>query len=286
MPSVAERLARARTHLESAGLTAAEAALDAEVLARHVLQWDRAHLLSRGREPEPPDFAETYAALVARRARREPVAQIVGHREFWGLEFDVTPDVLVPRPETELIVEEAIAFARERHCRTMADVGTGSGCLAVSIARELPDVRVTAIDISPAALAVARRNARRHAVAERISFLEGHLLGPLDGRVDLIVSNPPYVPETEATLLAPEVRDHEPHAAIFGGPDGLDVLRALFADAPGHLAEGGRLVVEFGFGQRDAIVHLAQAAGWNVLRVRDDLQGIPRTLVLTRNRYA
>ena len=283
MASVAERLARARAQLEAAGLSPADAALDAEVLARHVLQWDRATLIIRSRDGEPAGFADRLGDLVARRSAREPVAQIVGHREFWGLDFEVTPDVLVPRPETEIIVEEAIQFATTAECRTVADVGTGSGCLAVAIAREIPDARIVAIDVSPAALAVAHRNAARHAVDHRIVFREGSVLTPLAEPVDLIVSNPPYVPDSAASTLAPEVVEHEPHRALFGGDDGLDVIRELLDRAPARLADGGRLVVEFGFGQSAQMIQLSDRAGWTILRVRDDLQGIPRTIVLTRN---
>jgi release factor glutamine methyltransferase len=292
MASVAERLAQARAQLEAAGLSPADAALDAEVLARHVMQWDRAQLIVRARDTEPSAFADRLAALIARRAAREPVAQIVGHREFWGLEFEVTSDVLVPRPETEIIVEEAIDFGKTAPCRTVVDVGTGSGCLAVAIAHEMADTQVAAIDVSPDALVVAQRNASRHGVADRIRFLHGNVLEPLadgskpwptwDVRVDLIVSNPPYVRDGDAPGLSAEVRDHEPHAALFGGKDGFDVIRQLLDQAHAHLAAAGRLVVEFGFGHGDQMIRLAGNAGWTILRVRDDLQGIPRTIVLTR----
>ena len=292
MASVAERLAQARAQLEAAGLSPADAALDAEVLARHVMQWDRAQLIIRARDSEPQSFGDRLAALIVRRAAREPVAQIVGHREFWGLEFEVTPEVLVPRPETELIVEEAIDFAKTDPCRAIVDVGTGSGCLAVAIAHEIPGAQLAAIDVSPGALAVAQRNASRHGVADRIRFLHGNVLEPLAGApepwrtweagVDLIVSNPPYVRDGDAPGLSAEVRDHEPHAALFGGQDGFDVIRQLLDQAHSHLAAAGRLVVEFGFGHGDQMIRLAGNAGWTILRVRDDLQGIPRTIVLTR----
>lgn len=283
MPSVAERLAQARALLETAGFSPADAALDVEVLARHLLQWDRAELIVNARRPEPTGFAERLAAFVARRVLREPVAQIVGHREFWGLDFEITRDVLVPRPETEIIVEEAIEFTKTSPCRSVADVGTGSGCLAVTIAYEITDARVVAIDTSPAALAVAGRNAARHGVDGRVRLLEGDVLGPLDGCVDLIVSNPPYVPDADAMTLPPDVVEYEPYGALFGGPDGLAVIRRLLSEAHSHLAANGRLVVEFGFGQREHITALARESGWTILRVRDDLQGIPRTIVLTRN---
>jgi release factor glutamine methyltransferase len=282
MPSVAERLAAARGRLEAAGLDPADAALDAEVLARHALGWDRATLLARSRENEPLEFPAVYDALIARRIAREPVAQIVGVREFWDRDFEVTRDVLVPRPETEIIIEEALEFARQHPCRRVIDVGTGSGCLAVTIACELPNVRVTATDVSEAALAVARRNAQRHGVADRVTLVRADVLEGIDEMADLIVANPPYVPESDAAQMPPEVVRYEPHQALFGGPTGLEVIGRLFAQAPARLAPGGRLVVEFGFGQSDSVSNLARKAGWNIERIREDLQGIPRTIVLRR----
>ena len=279
MATVVERVVAARSRLEAAGLSPADAALDADVLARHVLGWDRASLITRGRSNEPDGFERTFEALVSRRARREPVAQIVGVREFWGLEFEVTPDVLTPRPETELVVEEALAFAREYVCRHVIDVGTGSGCLAVAIALELPAARVTATDASAAALAVARRNAARHAVDDRVTFGCGDLLEGTIGRADLIISNPPYIPDADVLDLQPEVVKYEPHAALSGGPTGLEVMSRLFVQAADHLEERGRLIVEFGFGQAANVVRLAERTGWRVVGVREDLQGIPRTLV-------
>jgi release factor glutamine methyltransferase len=279
MASVVERVAAARARLEAAGLAHDDAALDAEILARHALGWDRASFLAHRREPEPRGFETTFEALVSRRARREPVSQIVGVREFWGLDFEVSSDVLTPRPETEIIVEEAIEFARDHPCRHIIDVGTGSGCLAVAIARELPAARVTAVDASAAALAIAQRNAARHAVADRITFLSGDLLEGSSGLADLIVSNPPYIPDAEAFVLQPEVVQYEPRAALFGGPTGLEVIRRLLEHAAAHLADQGRLIVEFGFGQAGSVARLAEDTGWQVVRLREDLQGVPRTLV-------
>jgi release factor glutamine methyltransferase len=275
-----ERIAQARSRLVAAGIPPQEAAFDAEVLARHALGWHRAHLLAHGREPAPEGFAERYDALVARRVSREPVAQILGTREFWGLDFEVTPDVLVPRPETELIVEEALAFARAQTCRTVIDVGTGSGCIAISIACELPDVRIVAVDASVAALAVARRNAERLGVADRITFKHSDLFEQVSVTADLIVSNPPYMAKANEDALQPEVVHFEPHAALFGGDDGLLVVRRLLADAQAHLAPDGRLIMEFGFGQEADVRTTAEDAGWEVVRGRADLQGIPRTIVL------
>ena len=283
MSSLHERLADARETLIRAGIPAEEAALDAEVLARHVLDCDRATLLTRARDPLPSAFDRLYHALIARRVAREPVAYIVGHREFWGLEFDVTPAVLIPRPETELVVEEALASLPRRDIvRHIIDVGTGSGCLAVTLAVEFPPANVTATDTSHEALAVAYRNADRHNVIGRITFVQADVLKDLTEPADLIVSNPPYVPAGDAATLQAEVARYEPASALYGGPDGLDVIRRLVGTARQHLAAGGWLIIEFGFGQEAAVRELAREAGWNVARIRSDLQGIPRVVVLRR----
>lgn len=278
-----ERLAYARRALVGAGIDPDEAALDAEVLARHVLGWDRARFLTCAREPAPPDLDPRFEQLLARRLAREPVAYIVGHREFWGREFEVNGDVLVPRPETELIIEEALEDARTRQpYRTIVDVGTGSGCLAVTLAAEFGSALVHATDVSAAALAVAARNAARHGVADRVVFLECDVLDRFTGTADLIVANPPYVPSSEAGRLQPDVTQYEPHAALFGGDDGLDIMRRLLSSASTRLAPGGLLVVEFGFGQEADLRRIAEPSGWRVARIRADLQGIARTAVLRR----
>lgn len=280
--SVHEAIAAARRTLVDAGIPAEDAALDAEVLARHALAWDRAALITRGREDPPLGFAGQFAALVARRAGREPVAYITGVREFWGRDFEVSRDVLIPRPETELIVEEALEAAEARPPATMVDVGTGSGCLAVTLALEIPGAHIVATDVSPAALLVARRNANRYRVAERIVFTRTNLLDGISGPFDLIVANPPYLaPEVEPTLQ-PEVARFEPPQALYGGRDGLDAYRGLFPAAADRLADEGRLVVEFGFGQEADVRRLASTAGLTIVRVRPDLQGIPRAAVLRR----
>jgi release factor glutamine methyltransferase len=280
MPSLHEQVAEASRALVDAGIPASGARLDAEVLARHVLGWDRAALLARGREPGPDDFGPRFGALIARRAAREPVALIVGHREFWGLEFEVTSDVLIPRPETEFLVEAALAQARHSAVTRLVDVGTGSGCVAVALAVELPSAHVIATDVSAGALAVARRNAERHRVADRVTFVRTDLLAGLAVRTNLIVSNPPYVPS--AAVLQPEVGRHEPHQALFGGGDGLAIMRRLLDAAPANLVPGGRLIVEFGDGQEEALRSLCHDAGWRVIEIRDDLQGIARVALLER----
>jgi release factor glutamine methyltransferase len=281
MASLHERLLEARHAFERARIPADEAAIDAEVLARHVLGWDRATLIIRGREPAPPGFDDAFDVLARRRLQREPVAMIVGHREFWGLEFEVTRDVLVPRPDTEFVVEAAIELAGIRDVR-IVDVGTGSGCIAVSLAVALTAARIVAADVSSAALAVARRNAERHGVGGRLTFVQSDLLESVPGTADLIVSNPPYIASADALTLPPEVVGYEPHVALFGGADGLAAIRRLFGTAADHLAPGGHLVIEFGYAQESDVTALATAAGWHVVEVRRDLTQIPRVIALRR----
>ncbi len=287
-------IARARHALERAGIDPIEAAVDADLLARAALGWDRARLLASLTDEAPPGFPAAYGVLVARRERREPAAYIVGHREFWGRDFEVGPGVLVPRPETELIVEEAVGRftgqARSwpagsvpgRHRQLLiADVGTGCGCLAVALALELPHARLVATDTSATALAVARRNATRHEVADRVEFVHTDLLAGVDARFDLIVSNPPYVPAPDMPRLPPEVRDYEPSGALAGGGDGLDVIKALLLEAESRLKQDGALVFEFGFGQGEAVSDaIAARPAFRLETLRRDLQGIPRTAVV------
>jgi release factor glutamine methyltransferase len=280
MTSVHERIAEARQALMRAGLTPANAAIDADVLARHALGWDRARLLAHGREPAPDGFAESYAAFIERRSRREPIAFITGVREFWGLEFEVSTDVLIPRPETELIVEAVCDSRPDRTTvRRIVDVGTGSGCLAIALAREFPHAHIAAIDISAAALGIARRNAVRHGVLDQLAFVRAHLIDPIAGPVDVIVSNPPYVPAQ--VRLARDIASFEPAIALYSGEDGLSALDAVIHSARSRLASTGILVVEFGFGQDDAVKALAERAGWRTVSIKEDLQGIPRVAVLT-----
>jgi release factor glutamine methyltransferase len=277
-----ERIAAARETLVNAGLPPDDAALDANVLARHVLGWDLARLLAHNREPAPSDFADRFQTLIARRARREPVAFITGHREFWGLDFVVTPATLVPRPETERIVEEALRVLPDGEMATILDVGTGSGCLVVAITHERPLIAAIATDISHDALVVARQNAEVHGVSSRIRFVRTDLAAGVNVQADLIVSNPPYVPDQTAIVLPPDVVRYEPASALFGGMDGLSIIRRLFADAPQQLAPGGTFIVEFGYGQDDDVLAIAEREGWRVDDVLYDLQGIARTLVLRR----
>jgi release factor glutamine methyltransferase len=274
----------ARARLAAAGIETNEAALDAALLARHVLGWDLAQFVARQIDSAPEGFQDAFEPIVFRRERREPMSAITRRREFWGLEFEVGPEVLAPRPETEIVVEEALAClvraGRDDDGRpSLVDVGTGSGCLAVCLATEFPVVRVIATDISPAAISIATRNARRHGVGDRVEFRQTSLLDGVAGPAALIVSNPPYIPSDDISGLPPEVRVWEPLQALDGGPDGLDVVRALLADAPRVLAPGGWLIMEFGYGQRDGVTALLRGSRLELVRVLNDLQQIPRTLV-------
>jgi release factor glutamine methyltransferase len=275
----------ARTRLAGAGIESNEAALDAALLARHVLGWDLAQLIAYETETPPEGFPAIFESVVGRRERREPMSAITGRREFWGLEFEVGPQVLAPRPETEIIVEEAVACLGRTHQAgggaqpLIIDVGTGSGCLAVSLAREFPSAKVVATDVSPAALPIAARNAERHRVADRIEFRQTSLLDGVIGPAALVVSNPPYIPTGDIAGLPPEVRVWEPLPALDGGPDGLDIVRALLAGAPRVLAPGGWLIMEFGYGQRTGVADLVRGSRLELVRFTKDLGDIPRTLV-------
>ena len=273
----------ARERFVSAGISASLAALDAEFLAREVLGWDRARFLADRHEKATSRFLLQFEPLVARRVRREPVSYILGAREFWGLAFEVGPDVLIPRPETELIVEETLALCGKDASPHIVDVGTGSGCIAVALALEIPRARITATDLSAVALRVARRNAERHQVSDRITFVETNFLDGVETGADIIVSNPPYVPSVSGLGLTPEVRDYEPPLAVFAGDDGLDAMRSVAMAAARTLAPGGFLVMEFGCGQDDCVVSLIDGiADLTLVKVRHDLQDIPRTVVCRR----
>ena len=282
--TISELVHGARARFMNAGISASLATLDAEVLARQVLGWDRARFLTDRNDTATSVFLLQYEPLVARRERREPVSYIIGTREFWGLPFEVGPDVLIPRPETEFIVEEALAIAGKSSSPVIIDVGTGSGCIAVSLALEIPGARVIATDVSAHALQVARRNAQRHKVADRMSFVETSFLDGIEDVADIIVSNPPYVPSVAQPALTPEVRDYEPPVAVFAGEDGLDALRSVVEGAVGRLTPGGWLVMEFGCGQDDCVTALVDGIdGIEVVRIRRDLQDIPRTAVCRRS---
>jgi release factor glutamine methyltransferase len=266
-----------------------DARRDADTLLAHVLGRERAWLLAHPDDSLSATELTVFRALAARRAAREPLQYLTGHQEFYGLDFRVTPDVLIPRPETEHLVEAVLLWATRFHDeRTLhiADIGTGSGAIVVALATHLAGADFTATDISAAALAVARENARTHGCEERIRFLECDLLSvagmALESgfRFDAIASNPPYVPVTDAATMQPEVVLHEPHTALFAGDTGLDIYRRLIPAAYAALREEGLLALEIGHGQRNAIAELLQ--DWSDVHFVDDYQGIPRVALAFR----
>jgi release factor glutamine methyltransferase len=282
MMTVQQRVASARQVLRDCGIGPSEAETSARVLAQHVLGWDAARYLTAAADPEPPDFAERYEAVVRRRARREPAAYITGRQEFWALSFEVSGDVLIPRPETELIVEAAVAaFGGEPARRLMvADACTGCGNLAIALAHELPGASIVATDISREALWVARRNADRFGVSGRVRFVRADVLDGILGPFDLIVANPPYVKTPDRPALQPEVRDYEPGVALFGGPDGTELVATVVAQGAARLRRGGLLMFEFGFGQDDAVERLiAGEPALAMIGLKRDLQGVARTAI-------
>jgi release factor glutamine methyltransferase len=278
---VSSLIARAASRLAAAGVSSPD--LDAERLLRHVTGWDRARVLAFPEEPVLPEHALRFEALVAERAKRVPLQHLVGTHAFWRHEFRVTQDVLIPRPETEILVEEALRRLKSLEAPRVVDVGTGSGAIALSLAAELPAAEVIATDLSPRALEVARENARRLGLDGRVSFLEGDLLAPVAGRrFDAVASNPPYVDAKEREALEPEVRDHDPALALFAPGDALSVYRRLAPQAREALVPGGLLLLEVGAGQAAPVSGLLRAEGLAVEAVVRDLAGIERTLVARR----
>jgi len=272
----------ATTLLESSGVESPR--LDAECLLAFLLGRDRLHLYAAAEERMPPPVFEVYRALLGRRQAREPLAYLTRTKEFWSLSFAVTPAVLIPRPETETLVETAMARLGELQAPVIADIGTGSGAIAVAVAKALPDSRLYATEISSRALDVARENAARHGVLERITFVHGDLVEPLlclglAHHCDLMVSNPPYVATRELAGLPAEVR-YEPLEALDGGSDGLDVHRRLINGASTLLRPGGWLALEMAPGQGPSLSRLLQEQGaFGDIEVTPDLSGRERVIV-------
>ena len=280
--TIYEALAQARARLAEAGLSEADASVDVDLYARTILGWDKVRLLIEQQSPVPEPLEPTLSQWIERRILREPTAYIVGHREFWGLDFTVTPAVLIPRPETESIVDEGLALGRAVPSPRMADIGTGSGCIAVALALELPRARFVATDVSEEALAVARSNAQRHRVADRIEFVATSYLDGVEGGFDVITANPPYVRDGDKPGLSRDVR-HEPDVALFGGTEGLRDIAGVLAAASAALVPGGWLVMEFGYGQEPGVEALVgMQTALRLHRVQPDLQGIPRTAIIQR----
>jgi release factor glutamine methyltransferase len=277
--TVSQALHQAEHLLRDAGIE--DASADAELLLRHVRGWDRAAVLARSAEPLPGADEKRFFALVDQRAGRRPLQHLTGTQAFWRHEFVVTPAVLIPRPETEVLVEAALELLRGVHAPVVVDVGTGSGCVALSLAAERPDAIVHAVDISPAALSVAGENARRLGLPARVELHQGDLLEPvasLAGRVDLVVSNPPYVDPDDLPGLSPEVRDHEPAPALLA-PDGpYGIYERLAAQSCRILRPGGHLLVEVGRGMAEEVAKRLRAAGLVETLARPDLAGIPRVV--------
>jgi release factor glutamine methyltransferase len=289
--SVRDALRDAIAQLESEQVPSA--ALAAELLLMHTLGRDRTWLYAHPEQEVDAATCEKYFSLIARRASGVPTQHLTGHQEFWGLNFEVTPDVLIPRPETEHLIEVTLqrlgsggaASPREAELR-IADVGTGSGCIAIALAHELPNARIVATDISTAALAVARGNAARHAVEARIDFVECNLLESLlhqststshqSPLFHAVVSNPPYIARSDAATLAREVREHEPESALFGGETGTEMYAPLIAQAAMLLKPGGILVLELGHNSAEHVSRLLDAPEWSDVAITNDLAGIKR----------
>jgi len=276
MPSVADYVFAGAERLTH-GPHPDRALRDAEFLMMHVLGKDRAWILAYWRDEIGTDCSIPYHSAIERRRNGEPVQYIVEEAEFYGLPFYVNRSVLIPRPETEHLVEKAIDLAPDFAQLRIVDVGTGSGAIAIALAHKLPASIVTAIDLSPAALEVAKKNALQNGVAQQIRFLEGDLLAPVAGEpFDMIASNPPYIPNVDRDSLAVEVRDYEPAQALFAGPDGLAIYQRLISQAFRALVPGGWIVLEIGYSQQPGVKALLEHAGFLQIAFTPDLQGIPR----------
>ena len=272
--TISELLGSSSVRLSEAGVE--EPSREAATLLIYALNRDRSFLIAHPEYEPTNDEATRFDSFITRRASREPFHYITGLKEFYGLDFAVTPDVLIPRPETEILVEAAIKELQKLENPKFCEIGVGSGCISVSILHHVPTTTAIGIDISEKALAVARRNADHHAVADRLSLQIGDVFAGVTEKFDMIVSNPPYIPDADLTTLQPEVRDHEPHLALFSGSDGLDVLRRIVADAPKYLKPSGLLLMEIGFAQWNSVGELFNPSIWRAYEFLNDMQGIPR----------
>jgi len=284
MISIAEALKEATQTLNDSGVP--EARREAGSLLSFILGKDRTFLISHAEDQVNDDSLRRFQEGVERRASGEPLQYITGVQDFYGREFRVTPDVLIPRPETELLVEAAIEGLNGNSQAFICDVGTGSGCIAVTLLCELRNACAVAVDVSRGALEVAKLNAGSHSVLDRIEFAISDCFGALDAgkyQFDLVVSNPPYVSAAMMAGLQREVRDHEPPLALSPGADGLSVIRRLMVEAPKFLKNEGHLVMEIGFDQSEAVKNLVDDSVWHLLEIRPDLQGIPRIVILRKN---
>lgn len=274
--NVEAALNSAAGRLREAGI--AEPRREAASLLAYVLRKDPVFLIAHPEHELTADKSLLFKSVVNRRAKREPFQYIVGRQEFYGLEFEVRPGVLVPRPETEILVEAAVEILSRMDDPHFFEIGVGSGCIVTSILNAVPRGRAEAVDISNIALAVAAQNASRHNVADRLMLRQADLFENATGPFDLVVSNPPYIPDADIETLQPEVRDFEPLAALAAGADGLAVIRRIIRDAPSHLRPGGFLLIEIGYGQAKRVEHLFAAESWEKVDFLGDLQGIARTV--------
>jgi len=276
--TLAEALHAAQSRLREAGID--DAGLEAEVLLRHALDLDRAQLYARLHEGLDETHRADFQRLINRRVAHEPTAYIVGHKEFYGIDLEVTPDALVPRPETELLVDEALRVAPDGPC-AIADVGTGCGAIAVALATRLPHAVIYAIDDSERALALAARNVERFGLTSHIRLLRGDLLDPLPEAVDLIVANLPYVKTSDWETLPPEIREHEPRAALDSGPNGTEALERLLRVAPSYLRPKGRLLAEIAWDEGELLVEVARECFPRArVTIEKDLAGLDRILMI------
>jgi release factor glutamine methyltransferase len=251
---------------------------EAVSLMMHALKKDRTFLYAYREYVLSPDEESVFLVSLERRSRREPLQYITGVQEFYGLEFEVTPDVLIPRPETEMLVENGISMLGIHDDPSFLEIGVGSGCISVSILKEVPSATAVAVDISRAALAVAERNAMRHGVRDRIEFIHGDVYDGVEGKFDLIVSNPPYVPTTDIEGLQQEVRDFEPVTALDGGEKGLELVERIIRGASERLNRPGAIILEIGMGQGGAAASIFDKSQFGIVQVENDLLGIPRML--------
>lgn len=278
MPTVRQLLHEAVTELRASGVETP--ILDAEVMMSRALGCSRTAIIVHEEIQPPAPSIEQFHDWVERRSMREPLPYILGDREFYGLCFEVTPSVLIPRQETEFLVDAAVSFLRDRPAPVVADIGLGSGCIAVAIAKSVPDATVFGTEASPDALDVARRNAERLGVCEQTRFAHGDLFDPLAGlEFDMIVSNPPYIPSSDIAGLQPEVLRYEPHQALDGGADGLDVYRRLVPEAAKYLKYDGALAVEVGIGESSAVECLFRSHGYQNVRAIKDYSDIERVVI-------
>lgn len=254
--------------------------LDAEVLLSHILKCDRIHLYVNFDRPLVEEELASYRQMVKARVQRMPVAYILGEKEFMGHSFCVTPDVLIPRPDTEILVEEAIRLLAEKESPRIVDIGTGSGAILLSVLLGIEGSTGVAVDLSPNALAVAKSNGERLGLAGRADFRLGDLYAPVDGSFDAILSNPPYIPVRDMAGLSPEVKQ-EPEMALVGGVDGLDFYRRLIDEAPRYLKEDGIVLFEVGIHQAQDVAELGKARGFRTQRILPDYAGIDRVVVLS-----